>query len=263
VRGRVRTSFDRIADKVAEAIAWRTTNRLVERGVRVVSPAPWHTAGDSERSRVDHHAMRVVMAAALETDGSFLDIGANEGVMLAHAVRVAPQGRHVAWEPLPQLAEKLRADFPAVEVRAAALAAEAGRARFLHLLDRSGQSGFRDRHFPDSVRREWIEVAVERLDEALDDAIVPALVKIDVEDAELGVFRGGIETLKRHRPAILFEHGLGAMEHFETLPEHLWDLLSEDVGLRIFDLDGAGPYSRDQFSDAVLTRARWNWLACR
>jgi hypothetical protein len=84
---------------------------------------------------------------------------------------------------------------------------------------------------------------------------------VDVEGGELGVFRGARETIARHRPSLLFEHGMGAAEYFGTTPDEVWDLLCGDCGLRIFDLDGDGPYSREQFVDAMSLRARWNWLA--
>ena len=45
------------------------------------------------------------------------------------------------------------------------------------------------------------------LDEILQriDSPPVSLIKIDVEGGELGVLRGGIETLRKHRPAILCE----------------------------------------------------------
>jgi FkbM family methyltransferase len=258
---RVRSAGDRLADRVSERIASRVGDRLVGRGVRAVSPAPWFSAADGERSRLDERAMRAVLAAVLSADATFLDVGAHEGKVLQDAVRLAPNGSHVAWEPLPHLARALRDRFPAVEVREAALADRAGEAQFVHVLDQSGQSGLRDRAFPGDPRRETLTVQLERLDDALDPGLEPALVKVDVEGGELGVFRGGRETIARHRPCILFEHGVGGAEYFGAAPEEVWDLLCDDCALRVFDLDGEGPYSRDQFVDAMALRARWNWLA--
>jgi FkbM family methyltransferase len=261
--GRVKAPAHRFADRVSEAIAWRVTERLAERGVRQVSPAPWNSAADSERWRLDERAMRTVLSAVLPQDGSFLDVGANEGQVLGHAVHLAPHGPHLAWEPIPRLAGALRERFPNVEVREAALGDCAGSAKFVHLLDRPGQSGLRDRHFAGNPHRETLDVRVERLDDVLDPALRPAVIKVDVEGGELGVFRGGLETISRHRPWIMFEHGMGAAEYFDTSPEEVWDILCEDCGLRIFDFDGDGPYTRDQFVDAMALRTRWNWLGRR
>src|SRR5688500_11948666 len=211
--------LERLADRVSEAIAWRVTDRLVARGVRAVSPAPWRTAGENERWRLDERAMRTVMAAVLPADGVFLDVGANEGNVLAEAVRLAPGGRHVAWEPVPVLAGALRERFPDVEVREAALGEEPGTADFVHVVELSSFSGLRHRPFPGDPTLEELTVTMERLDAVLDPALRPDLVKVDVEGAELGVFRGARETLARQRPTILFEHQLGAAEYYGTSPD--------------------------------------------
>ena len=68
-----------------------------------------------------------LMEEVLEPDSDCLDVGAHAGSVLAELVRLAPEGRHVAWEPLPEFAERLRRAYPEVEVREAALSDEAGR----------------------------------------------------------------------------------------------------------------------------------------
>lgn len=99
----------------------------------------------------------------------------------------------------------------------------------------------------------------ERLDDVLPDGFAPALVKIDVEGAELQVMLGAIETLSRHRPHVLFEHGAGGADLYGARPTQIFDLLN-DVGLRIFDLEGDGPYSREHF-EQTFTEPIWNFLA--
>ena len=74
------------------------------------------------------------------------------------------------------------------------------------------------------------------------------------------VLRGAMRTLRRHRPAIVFEHGVGASERYGTTPGDIHGLLVEDLGMRIFDLDGAGPYDRAAF-EAVFGEPIWNFLA--
>ena len=44
--------------------------------------------------------------------------------------------------------------------------------------------------------------------------------------------RGGTATLRRSRPFIVFEHGLGASDCYGTRPEHVYDLMA-DCRLRI------------------------------
>ena len=59
-----------------------------------------------------------------------LDVGAHEGSFLAHMVRLAPEGRHVACEPLPDYAARLRSGFPGVTLHEAALSDAEGTASF-------------------------------------------------------------------------------------------------------------------------------------
>ncbi len=216
----------------------------------------------ARRELRDAHATRVVLASVLRTDSTAIDVGANEGTVLDAIVRLAPAGRHIAYEPVPQLCERLVGRFPAVDVRCAALADVAGTSEFSHVLDAPAYSGLRRRaDLPAgaAARVQRIAVRTERLDDALPQDCVPALIKIDVEGAELQVLRGAVRTLERHRPHVLFEHGSGGADLYGTDPRDVYDLL-DGAGLRIFDLDGEGPYSRERFQ-ATFTEPIWNFLA--
>lgn len=209
----------------------------------------------------DEHAMRVALATALRRDGNALDVGANQGDTLEMILAVAPEGRHVAYEPIPDLAAQLTAQYPNVDVRNAACSEEAGEAEFTHVVGAPAMSGLRQRadlpgHAQDVVK---FPVRLDKLDEALPEGWVPSLVKIDVEGAELLVMRGAAETLARHRPFVIFEHGIGGADLYGSRPGEVWDLL-DGCGLRIFDLEGDGPYSRDRF-EAVFDQPIWNFLA--
>lgn len=209
----------------------------------------------------DDHAMKVIMATVLRADANAIDVGANEGVVVEAITRIAPAGKHIAYEPVPELHDDLVRRFPSVDVRQAALYDATGTASFTHVLDSAGLSGLRQRSdhdvSPDRLRQ--ISVRTERLDDVLDQDYVPTLIKIDVEGAELGVLPGAVETLHRHRPYVLFEHGIGGADLYDAKPTEVFDLLDE-AGLRIFDLDGEGPYSRDHF-EATFTEPIWNFLA--
>jgi FkbM family methyltransferase len=219
---------------------------------------PAHTTQD----RRDHEAMATIFAAVLRPDSNAVDVGAHTGDVLAGILRIAPRGQHIGFEPLPHLAIALQRRHPNVCVRNVALSDAAGTASFTHVLDRPGWSGLKPRPTPDgeTARTERIDVQTERLDDALPPDYVPALVKIDVEGAELQVLTGATRTLAAHHPVLVFEHGLGSADHYGTRPEQVHDLL-HDLGYRVFDLQGDGPYDRARFMETFHTSARVNFLA--
>ena len=180
--------------------------------------------------------------------------------MLRELVRVAPAARHVAYEPLPWLAAELHRAFPGVDVRAKALSDRTGEAAFTHVVGNPGWSGFRRRPTPGAQRFEELTVPVEPLD-AL--GLAPRLVKVDVEGAEREVLAGALATITEHRPVVVFEHGLGSADHYGTAPDDVFELLVARAGLRIFDLDGGGPYALAAFRRTVLARERVNFVAHR
>jgi FkbM family methyltransferase len=213
-----------------------------------------------ERNRRDNLHTRLLIAFTLHEDSNCIDIGAHRGVILKEFIRAAPRGRHVAFEPLPELAAGLRSRFPGVDVRECALSdGPAGEATFTYVPAIDGLSGFRRRSYPPGTRTREITVATDALDRALADDYVPSMIKVDVEGAELEVLRGALDTLRTHKPTLVFEHGAGGADHYGTSPDDIHDLLSE-IGYRIFDIDGGGPYTRSGFA-ALFEQPIWVFVA--
>ena len=209
----------------------------------------------------DTQLLVALLEEVLEPDSDCLDVGAHAGSVLGEMVRLAPRGRHVAWEPLPAFADGLRERFPGVEVREAALGNEPGERAFAHVVDDPGWSGFRARPTPSASLVEELTVRVERLDDALPEGVRPAFVKIDVEGAEEEVVLGAQETLRRHRPVVAFEHGRGSADHYGTTPGRIHELLSEELGYDISGLDGDGPYDAERFIEIFASGERVNFVA--
>ena len=209
----------------------------------------------------DTELLVALMERVLEPDSDCLDVGAHAGSVLAQMVRLAPRGRHVGWEPLPDFAEDLRRRFPDVEVRQAALSDAPGEREFAHVLADPGWSGFVARPAPGDEEVERLTVRVERLDDALPEGVRPAFVKIDVEGAEEQMLRGAVETLGRHRPVIAFEHGLGSADHYGTTPESVHRRLTGELGYEIKGLDGDGPYDEARFREIFASGERVNFAA--
>lgn len=209
----------------------------------------------------DHELLIEQLERTLAPDSDCLDVGAHAGTVLREIVRLAPHGHHVAWEPLPHFARHLRDEFPAVQVREAALSDISGERPFTHVIREPGWSGFAQRPTPGHSPVETIQVRCDRLDDSLPEDVRPAFMKIDVEGAEEQVLRGALEALRRHRPVIAFEHGAGSADLFGTTPETIHDLMTDELGYAISGLDGDGPYTRARFAQIFASGEPVNFLA--
>lgn len=200
--------------------------------------------------------MRVLIASHLASGHVGVDIGANKGRVVEYMCS-ASSARHLAFEPIPHLAEAIREHYPGVDVRNVALAdAPAAVAEFEYYPDRHGFSGFPGiTHPPSGTVAETLHVPVSTLDSEIGD-VIPRVVKIDVEGAELPVLRGARRTLERHRPLVIFEHGKGPSD-----AAAIHDLLTA-VGLAVFDIDGFGPFTRSEWLERKKIGGVWNWIAC-
>lgn len=243
---------------------WRA--RLAMRAARTIAGGTWNSERRRELSGVfdlkvyrvirDDLATQAVLSAVLRSDSHVIDVGAHRGDVLEQVIRLCPNGRFLAYEPIPDLARELAAKFPDATVRQAALSDETGNTTFQHVLHQPAYSGLLLRaDIPGEGQVEPIKVELRRLDDDLPNEFRPAVIKVDVEGAEVRVLRGATETLHRFRPIVIFEHGHSDL--YDTTSDELWDLLTE-CGYRIFNMEGAGPYSLDQFRTPA---PEWNFLA--
>jgi len=238
----------------AARLAIRLAKRVVQ-GTWLEEPAKraHHALTGGKNSLYDALTI-AVMRRVLLPDSNAIDVGAFEGGMLKHIVRLAPLGSHFAFEPLPPRYEQLRRAFPRVRVHPFALGEKPGEVTFQHVVRYPALSGLRRRIDLDpaeEIREE--RVTVETLDRVVPAGSPVAFVKIDVEGGELGVFQGGVETLRRTRPIIVFECGLGGADSYGTEPEAIFDLLTGPIGLRVSLLDawlaGRSPLTRAEFAE--------------
>lgn len=137
------------------------------------------------------------------TDATVLDVGANIG---NHAVFFAQDFAAVhAFEPHPKAAMLLRfnAEGRPITVHTVAASDASGQAILKSSAINLGHSSLGT---GDANGLEEFEVEMMRIDDlgALRDADI-AMMKVDVEGAELSVLKGSVETVSRCRPVILFE----------------------------------------------------------
>ena len=223
----------------------RRVRWLVELPQRRRHPELWDLYLEDRRTRQ-------ALAELLGPERNAVDVGAHIGSMLAEIVRLAPRGRHVAFEPAPEKVRGLRRRFPSVAVIEAATGAESGSATFYADVARPALSALRPPSEPAEVRE--YPVAVVTLDEALAGWDRIDLVKIDVEGAELPTLRGAESILSRHRSALLLECGPDSvLRRFEYGRVDLYDFLIErgyDVYSMIDFVFGRNPMTRASFQKA-------------
>jgi len=212
----------------------------------------------ARRAERDELAIAAILAAGLREGSTYVDVGSNRGQVLRDAVRIAPAARHVAFEPIPALAAEIARELPSVDCRELALGATPGRARFCHFTRLDGWSGLRRNPEISDERGapEYIDVTVSTLDEQFTE-LPAAVVKVDVEGAELQVLEGGRGLLGGSHPLLIFEHVAETAKIYETSSAALWDLL-DGLGYVIFAVTGEGPFTRAAFGEAT---GIVNWLA--
>jgi FkbM family methyltransferase len=213
------------------------------------------------RDAKDNEHLQVVLAATLSATSNCVDVGANRGDVLALMARLAPDGRHHAFEALPEHAAMLTHRVPAATVHQIAVTDETGTAVFTRALDADGYSSLRASGIPSGLRTEELTVPTGRLDDLLPDGYAPDFVKLDVEGAEYVALCGARATLRAHHPVLWFEHGRTEAGYRGASSQDLWDLVCGELGYRLFTADGEGPVPREEFTAGRGRPMMWNWLA--
>ena len=199
-----------------------------------------------------------IMRRILRKDSNCVDVGASSGTLLYHMVRLAPLGRHMAFEPLPEYYRLLRRKFANknVAVSDLALSDSAGVSEFNHVVNRPGYSGLRERSYV-RLRDPAIEkmaVRTERLDGIYPEGADLGFLKIDVEGGEYGVIKGAARTIRRGGPTVVFEFGMGGADCYGVTPPMMYSLLRA-CGLRVSTLQGYpdSSLSGEEFADRYNT----------
>jgi FkbM family methyltransferase len=209
-----------------------------------------------------------VMNRVLKPNSVTVDVGAHVGSVLRELVRRAPEGSHFAFEPIPACFGKLQKRFGnnrRVTLFPYALAAEAGPTTFQHVVSRPTYSGLQRRRYEREEDIVEIHVQCARLDDVIPASVHVDFIKIDVEGGEYGVLRGGIATLRRCKPVVVFEHGVGGADHYGVEPEQVFDLLHHECGLALSlmtrYLANDPPLDRVAFCDEYRSQRNYYFMA--
>lgn len=183
----------------------------------------------TKNQQYDSQAKKVI-AEVCSKDSCCIDIGAHKGEVLDAMLKYAPQGKHHVFEPIPALYEGLIRKYAANRnclVHSYALSNTKGTTTFNYVISNPSYSGLIKRKYDKPNEQDTtIEVETELLDNILPAGYKPDLIKIDVKGGELQVLEGAIQTLKKHQPVVIFEHGLGASDFYGSTPEKLYELFA-------------------------------------
>jgi FkbM family methyltransferase len=164
-----------------------------------------------------YEAAELTMVRHLAAPGSTaIDVGANIGMYtVALATAVGREGAVLAFEPVPQTSERLRANLSLNELtNVEVVAAAAGASRGIADIRLANDSAYASIVNVKKGRGtgKIISVRIVTLDETWEEQGRPVVsfCKIDVEGAELSVLEGAARMLAACRPALLLEADQGA-----------------------------------------------------
>lgn len=177
----------------------------------------------------------------LQKGDTVLDVGAQIGMFTAIAAQlIGPDGRLYAFEPDEQnhsdlQSTRTRNGLDNVTILNVGLSDTVGEATF-HRPDGAWGS-FMDGSGGGSVTRDFFKnstiktftIQTQTIDNVVQQRSIEQLdlIKIDVDGPEVAIMRGAVDTLVRHKPAVMVEasrfyqeHGASVGELFDILQQH-------------------------------------------
>ncbi len=210
---------------------------------------------------------RKIMHRVIRPGANCIDVGSHEGDVLKKCLDLAPDGRHFAFEPIPEYFARLKQVYGSqATVLPYALSDESGASVFQFVRNAPAYSGLKKRKYniqaPD-IRQ--MDVEVRRLDDVIPQELIIDFMKVDVEGAEFHVLKGGRELIKRSAPVIVFEFGLGASDYYDSEPAALYRFLVRECGLKVSlmksFLDHSSSLSSEQFREHYHNQAEYYFVA--
>ncbi len=210
----------------------------------------------------------MILDKVLSKNSNCIDIGCYKGEILQEFIKRSPEGKHVAFEPIPGFYKALKRKFKSKQltIHNMALSDQLGMVTFNYVIDAPAYSGIKKRDYdgknPDI---ELIEVKTDTLDHVLPPDYSVDFIKIDVEGAEFNVLKGACNTLKKSKPVIIFEFGLGASDFYKVKPKQFYEFLAEECGYKIFVLDNflkdESPLNMDDFINTYNAKKDYYFVA--
>jgi len=217
--------------------------------------------------KYDRQTARVIKKV-LQPGSGTIDVGCHKGEMLSAFLQMAPKGNHFAFEPIPGFYTELKKKFnhPHCHIFPYALAEKSGNTTFNYVKNAPAYSGLKQRKYAvENPEIEQIQVEIKTLDEMIPAHEKIDLIKIDVEGGELGVIKGGLQTILQNKPVIIFECGLGASEFYGTKPQDVYDILTQQAQLKLSTMAGwlgkKTPFTREAFCRVYESGSDYYFIA--
>jgi len=204
----------------------------------------------------------------LSASGNCIDVGCYKGEILDLMINAAPKGQHYGIEPIPTQFEYLRKKYSEIDncsILNIAASNTTGVSDFNFVTSNPSYSGLKKRDYDKPNETDsTIKVRTDTLDNVIPSDLRIDLIKIDVEGAELLVLEGAVNLIKRNKPIIIFEHGLGAFNHYGTTPGKLFDFFHR-LSKRVSTLDGyianERSLSKEEFEKQYYDRLNYYFIA--
>jgi FkbM family methyltransferase len=195
--------------------------------------------GYSKKVKQGREVAMALKKALKTTESVFIDVGCHKGAVLDLALKIAPKGDHYAFEAIPAFYEKLIPKFENfVYLKNTAITNYIGETEFTVVESNPSLSGIKERDYPKSEKIVKIKLKANTLDNALSDCQEVDVIRVDVEGGEFEVIDGAKGIIFKHKPIIMFEHQQGAADYYKNGPDKMWNLVVDQLGMKIFTLSG-------------------------
>ena len=177
----------------------------------------------------------------IEENFIVFDIGANIGQYTINISKLVEGVKVFSFEPIPKTLRYLKNNIEINNILNAQIfnfgfSNEEKETTFYYYPEGSGNASLSNLSKSNNVEK--ISCYVRKLDNFISEKKLKVdFIKCDVENAELFVFKGGIETIKTHKPIILTEMLRKWSTNFNYHPNEIIELL-RDIGYRCFTAKG-------------------------
>ena len=185
-------------------------------------PSHWYGKLDSPKQNFFCEILTEQIYSRIVNEGDMVvDVGANHGRhTLPLALLVGESGKVFAYEPNPELAEKLRSSFQTdnIVIKDCGLGQGSQTLTLSVPINNDGHGSF-NKHLEQPSGQGYNEyrVKVETLDNSFSSfQSRVSFIKIDVEGFELEAIKGSEKVLREHRPILVIESWSQAINDYMT-----------------------------------------------